>query len=104
VTEQRTFVDPKTGTEIGSTALARWGAYAQFAFIVFGVYAFGFALGGRLALGLRVGVAAAGAITLIVVLWGKYRPKELPPYYMAGGRTIHDAIARWQQRRRKGEA
>ena len=111
---KRVFTDPKTGEEIESTALARWVAGLCYGLVV----------------GLVLGYMclAAGAYVLVDALGGHEHPVSPSPWLVpsalfligvlaglhlawrgivSGGvrdpifQAPHDAIARWQHRRRR---
>lgn len=113
MSDRRTFIDPETGEEIESTWLARLGTLVVSALStgIIGGVAVGLlgqvvGIGVGLTEGLLVGFIAASAVALSVVglavmlSQGAFRRLVDHP----SNRRLHNAIARWQHRRRKAKA
>lgn len=101
--DKATFVDPKTGEEMKSTALARWASGALWGFCWL---AFPACLAG---LGHEPWLRAVSLGLLLVFLVGLCRVLDRTSAERLHARApwtreVHDAIARWQHRRRKRTA
>jgi hypothetical protein len=108
-----TFQDPKTGEEIESTALARWGAGLAIGLaiglvvgLVFGLSGWPvFELFGALVFGLVLGLALGLVLGLVSGL--AVGPTARPDGRLDNVRNdllsqrVHDGIARWQHLRRQ---